>query len=304
MSLSRRQFLGQSAVLAAASAPPGLPTISLGKHQVTRLIVGANPFYGYSHFNRLLDQHMREWFTTERVCDTLRQCEQAGINTWQFSEGGRGVADLQRYRAEGGKLQAILLSGRTVEEDLSLIPKYAKLGLIGIVHHGGTTDRRWRAGEQNKIREFLRAVRDSGVLVGLSTHNPLVVEATTEQNWDLDFYMTCVYQVTRPLEETRKLLGQAPLGEVYLPGDPPRMYQAARGTRKPCLAFKILAAGRLTDTAQQVEQAFRMAFDNIKPSDAVIVGMYPRYSDQARANADLVRRLLLPSVSSLISPSR
>ena len=303
MSVPRRRFLGQSAALAAgmvasASSPaPALPTVSLGKHRVTRLIVGANPFYGYSHFNRLLDQHMREWFTPERVCATLRQCEQAGINTWQFSEGGRGIADLERYRAEGGKLQAILLSGRTVEEDLSLIPKYAKLGLIGIVHHGGTTDRRWRAGEQDKIRDFLRAVRDSGVLVGLSTHNPLVVETTTEQNWDLDFYMTCVYRVTRPVEETQKLLGQAPLGEVYLPGDPPRMYQAIRQTRKTCLAFKILAAGRRTDSPQEVERAFRSAFDGIKPQDAVIVGMYPRYTEQARANADLVRRLLLKPVS-------
>ena len=42
-------------------------------------------------------------------------------------------------------------------------------------------------------------------------------------------------------------LGQAPIpvGEVYLPGDPPRMFAAMRATGRPCLAFKILAAGRL-----------------------------------------------------------
>ena len=292
---SRRGFLKSAALLAAGSAQtaPLLPTVRLGKHQITRLIVGANPFYGYSHFNALFSQHMLEWFTAERVCQTLRQCEAQGINTWQFSQGGRGLEDLQRYRAEGGKLQAILVSGRPMEEDLTEIPKLAKLGPLGIAHHGGVTDRRWRGGEQHKIREFLKAVRDSGVRVGLSTHNPEVVEATEEQNWDIDFYMTCVYYVTRPQEELQKILGQRPpYGEVFLPDDPPRMYRTIRQSKKSCLAFKILAAGRLTDSPRQIEEAFRTAYASIKPQDAVIVGMYPRYSDQVRDNVERVRRLL------------
>ena len=295
---TRRQFLSSSAALAAlpaapAAAAPLLPTVPLGKHQITRLIIGANPFYGYSHFNRQFSQHMLEWFTPERVCSTLRQCEACGINTWQFSQGGRGLEDLQRFRAEGGKLNAFLLSGRPMEEDLTQIPKLAKLGLIGMVHHGGTTDRRWRAGEQHKIREFLKAVRDAGVLVGLSTHNPLVVEATGEQDWDIDFYMTCVYNVTRTREELHKMLGQRPpYGEVFLPDDPLRMYQAVRQSKKTCLAFKILAAGRVTDSAKEMEEAFRLAYSSIKPQDAVIVGLYPRYSDQVQENCTRVRRIL------------
>jgi len=292
---SRRSFLTSAALVAAGSAQaaPPLPTVRLGKYSVTRLIIGANPFYGYSHFNRLYSQHMLEWFTAERVCQTLRQCEQNGINTWQFSQGGRGIEDLQRFRAEGGQLHAILLSGRPMEEDLAQIPKLAKLGLVGMVHHGGTTDRRWRAGEQQKIRDFLKAVRDSGVLVGLSTHNPAVVEATEEQGWDIDFYMTCVYYVTRPTEELHKMLGQRPpYGEVFLPDDPPRMYRAVRQSKKTCLAFKVLAAGRVTDSPKQIEEAFRLAYTSIKPQDAVIVGMYPRYSDQVRENTETVRRVL------------
>jgi hypothetical protein len=298
MSTPRRLFLQSSAALAAGMAlpqePPAplLPTMRLGKHQVTRLIIGANPFYGYSHFNKLLSDHMLEWCTPENVCKTLRQCEQNGINTWQFSQGGRGIQDLQRFREEGGKLHAFLLSGRPMEEDLSMLPRLAKLNLIGMVHHGGTTDRRWRAGEQNKIKEFLKAVRDTGVLVGLSTHNPIVLETTEEQNWDIDFYMGCVYQVSRTKEEFEKLLGQAPLGEPFLPNDPPRMFRAIRQSKKTCLAFKILAAGRVTDSPKQIDQAFQTAFESIKPQDGVIVGMYPKFTDQVRDNAQRVRRLL------------
>ena len=77
-----------------------------------------------------------------------------------------------------------------------------------------------------------------------------------------------------------------PVGEVYLRSDPPRMFKAIQQTRRPCLAFKILAAGRRHD----VEQAFRETFGAIKPTDAVIVGIYDRYSDQAGQNAALACR--------------
>jgi hypothetical protein len=39
-----------------------------------------------------------------------------------------------------------------------------------------------------------------------------------------------------------------------------------------------------------VERAFQETFAGIKPSDAVIVGIYDRYSDQAGQNAALARR--------------
>src|SRR5580704_7500188 len=91
---SRRDFLQQAtgvatglgAVTAAnatsiARVDPLLPTVTLGKHDVTRLIIGGNPIYGYSHFNRLLGQHQIDWHTPERVVALLKRCEQAGINT-------------------------------------------------------------------------------------------------------------------------------------------------------------------------------------------------------------------------------
>src|SRR5262245_18785267 len=78
--------LGAAAAVTAADPPakadPLLPTVKLGKHDVTRLIVGGNPIYGYSHFNRLLSQHMTDWHTPERVVALLQRCEQAGINCW------------------------------------------------------------------------------------------------------------------------------------------------------------------------------------------------------------------------------
>ncbi len=295
---SRRTLLQTAAGLAAipttssASPAPTLPTVQLGRHKITRLICGSNPFYGYAHFNRLYSLHMKEWMTPEHVLNTLRQCERNGINTWQLSYSERSISDLKRHRTEGGKMNIVILSGGKIQGNPAAVPEAAKLNPVGIVHHGGVTDRKFREGRESEVKDYLKAIRDSGVLVGLSTHNPAVIESVEERGWDIDFYMCCFYYVTRTREQIVKLLGEFPLGELFLEKDPERMTAVIRQTKKPCLGFKILAAGRKTDRAKQVSKAFNFAFASIKPSDAVIVGMYPRYQDQVSENAALVRRIL------------
>src|SRR5262249_8251468 len=79
--------------------PSTLPTVKLGLHAVTRLIVGGNPIYGHSHFNKLLSQHQTAWHTPERVVELLKRCEQAGVNTWQNSYAERTLDDLERFRS-------------------------------------------------------------------------------------------------------------------------------------------------------------------------------------------------------------
>src|SRR5918912_664994 len=120
---TRRAFFQQAAGLAAGlgaapalargagpgKADPLLPTIKLGPHDVTRLIIGGNPIYGYSHFNRLLSRHQTDWHTPERVVALLKRCEQAGLNCWQNSYAERTLQDLERYRAEGGTMQWLCL---------------------------------------------------------------------------------------------------------------------------------------------------------------------------------------------------
>ena len=39
------------------------------------------------------------------------------------------------------------------------------------------------------------------MLVGLSAHNPALVELAEEKNWDVDYYMCCLYYLNRPREE-------------------------------------------------------------------------------------------------------
>lgn len=278
--------------VAASAAGGTLPTIALGKFRVSRLIIGGNPLHGYSRFNSLYSKHMLEWADRERVCEIMANCERQGINTWQFSHHPRGMGDLARYREKGGKIQFILLSHAEIENDHKLIREVAKLGPVAIVHHGGSAERKRRAGQSGKIRDFLKAVRDAGVMAGLSTHDPEFLREAEEQQWETDLYMTALYYLTRTPEEFQKILGTKPLGEVYLPEDPARMLAMMRQTKKTCLAYKVLAAGRLTDRPADVENAFRGALSGMKPNDGMIIGMYPRYQDQVAENAALVRKIV------------
>jgi hypothetical protein len=145
----------------------------------------------------------------------------------------------------------------------------------------------------NTVKEWCKQARDLGVLVGVGTHKPEVIAQVEEEGWDVDFYAGCVYNRTRTVAEWKKALNGEILempGEIYLQSDPPRMYRVMRQTKKPCFAFKILAAGRIPDSG--VEQAFRTAFESIKPTDGIYVGMFPRRKDEVKENAELVHRIL------------
>jgi hypothetical protein len=300
MRRNRREFLKGAAALTATVAAPAaaaanaLPTIRLGKHQITRLILGANPIYGYSHFNRLYDQHMRDYHTPERVVELLKSAEANGINTWQSSYDERMVSDLGRFREQGGKLNWICVCRPTFLDDPALIAAALKHKPIAIVQHGGITDRVFRAGEFQKSRDLLQRVRQAGVLVGVACHNPAAaIDRMESEGWDIDFYMACFYYVSRPKDELQKMLGELPLGEPYLSGDTARATAAMRKCKKPCLGYKILAAGRASDTPAQRRAAFEYAYRNIKPADGVIVGMWNRFSEQVAENAALARTLLV-----------
>jgi len=295
---SRRGFLQAAAAASTAAAAerrtaPLLPTVRFANTDITRLIIGSNPLYGYSHFNAILSRCMRDWMTQEQRIAVLKRCEEVGINTWQVHYTEETVADFQRYRDEGGKMHLLILGhGEMMKDPATHIKIAAKLKPLGIAHHGNLTDDRFRAGEMDKVRDFYRRVQDAGILGGVSTHNPAVVDYIEGSGWDNDYYMTCFYRVSRTVEETRKEFGEAPLGEPYFEKDPERMVKMVQRTRKPCFAFKILGAGRNINSPQQLEAAFRFALTHIKPGDAIIVGMWPKFKDEPKENAALVRKIL------------
>jgi hypothetical protein len=116
------------------------------------------------------------------------------------------------------------------------------------------------------VHDFISLVHDLGFPAGVSTHNPVVIDAPESKGWSLDFYMGCFYRVTRTDEDFKKEFGILPVGETYIATDPDRMTKALRQAQRLCLGFKILAAGRRCDSPEQVRQCFAYAFKNLKPT--------------------------------------
>jgi len=124
----------------------------------------------------------------------------------------------------------------------------------------------------------------------VSSHCPDNIRRIADAGWENDFFMTCFYYLTRPVEEQRRQMGKVAVGEPFFESDPADMTAVIRQVEKPCLAFKILAAGRVCWSKPAVEQAFQYAFANIKPSDGVLVGLFPRYADEVAEDAAFVRK--------------
>src|SRR6185437_11383934 len=99
MSATRRSFLSTAAAagiavpaLAAGGSdqPPAskpyppdkiqVPKMKFGKVELGRLVCGTNQFYGFAHFNPILAGVMKDYYTPDRVCDVLHQCNKYGIN--------------------------------------------------------------------------------------------------------------------------------------------------------------------------------------------------------------------------------
>lgn len=270
---------------------PILPTVEVGDLHITRLIVGGNPFRGYSHLNPDLDKDMREYHTNDNVVSTLLRAEECGINTMQ-SRGDDIVFDMVRaYREAGGKMQWIVQTASEKPDLFANIREIATLDPIAIYWHGSMTDRMWKEGRINELEEYLKAIRDTGKLVGVACHMPDVLRWIDDQNWDVDFYMSCFYNLAKIERESMLVTGKF-VEEPFDDEDREPAIEFINSTSKPCIAYKILAASRKCGTEAELRGAFQYAYDNIKPGDLVNVGVFQKHADQIGQNTRIVREIL------------
>ena len=292
-----------------------MPTIRLGKHEVGRLILGINGIG--SHFSTVLARTFREWNTPEQQVQVLKHCEELGINL-RVQSGDQ----INRYNKEHGGKMLFSSSmeypiGQSTADIVKEVKSMAALGPITIHMDAGgegSFDGMYRRGELNKVREWAKIVKDTGVMVALSGHIPEAFMQVESEGWDVDYFMTALYQFGRTQAEWDKLFesnpGLAPLqiGEpptedetehyggqsAWVRGDPPKMLNVVKQIKRPCLMFKILASGNLMGNAQPklqqdiVEARFKYVFENIKSTDGVVLAMWNKYEDQYALNKEYV----------------
>lgn len=273
-----------------------LPTIQLGAHEVSRLIIGGNPFSGNSHSSPRWDNDMMDYFTSERIKSTLFECERQGLTAVQARADRHIFRVLREYWNEGGRLRWIAQIAPELRDLKANVRQIAAAGAIASYHHGTLSDNLWHAGRIDEARELLKVMRDGGLAVGMGSHIPEVIAHVEEQGWDVDFYVCSVYNLNKEHRESQIVSGKHVI-EIFDDSDRDKMLDVIRSVTKPCLAIKILGAGRNSAVPVMTRRAFQHTFERIKPTDAVVVGMFPKYRNQIEENAALVRELCAAEVA-------
>ena len=164
-----------------------LPTIKLGDFNVSRLIIGGNPFSGNSHISSAMDAEMEDFFTTENIKRTLFRCQECGINTMQLRADKHIFRIIREFRLEAGNLHWIAQTAPEMASYEGNINQIIKYNPIAIYQHGTATDDLFKKGEIEELKARLQIIRKTCKLVGLGTHMPEVIEYAEENNWEIDF---------------------------------------------------------------------------------------------------------------------
>ena len=245
---AREQGLGRGEGVALELASKvQVPKMKFFHADISRLVLGVNPFYGFAHYNNNFGNAMREWYTSERVCAVMHECSRFGINAFNYVHLDRGPQDWACFQAEGGQMHLIIQVTAGVDSEMLV----KTLKPLALQRQGEVVDTAWQNGKMETVKEWCKKARDLGVLVGVGTHIPEVIAKIEGENWDVDFYSGCVYNRRRTAEEWKRALNGEIMempNDIYMQSDPPRMYRVMQQTRKPCFAFKILTRLRLRPT--------------------------------------------------------
>ena len=267
--LSRRGFLRETALLGAAAAalrttglsgaaeaPAGeLPKIRLGTLEVSRLILGSNPFFGYAHQSGNIGHEMQAYYTDERIAEVLAQAAELGVTAVAAPPERRWIDLYHKYLDGGGKLRIWIAqchgSPKKMKQEITTA---VQGGAKAVFIQGHRVEDHFAAGKADEVRGWVEHIKTFNLPAGLAAHRPDVHLAAEKAGFPTDFYYQCFY---RP--------------DTYLPAERDKAVETIRQIAKPVVAYKILAAGRLP-----AEEGFTFAFHHIAAKDGVCVGVYPK----------------------------
>lgn len=242
-------------------------TVRIGQLDVSRMMIGGNPFSGFSHQGPEKDLEMMHYYTTARIKDTLRRAEVLGINTFLGRVDRHIIRMLWEYWDEGGAIQWF---AQTCPEYISInrsIAEAISRGAAACYIHGGQMDFCLAQDQLDEIPMTIAQIHDAGLPAGIAGHNPKVF-AWAEEHLDVDFYMCAYYDPSRRDEHAEHVHG---VEECYAPEDREVMVQMIQHLSKPVIHYKVLAAGR-----NDPQDAFAFVAQHMRPQDAVCVGVYTK----------------------------
>ncbi len=261
-----------------------LPTVNFCGLTVTRLIIGANPFGGYSHQTHERNEEMRSYYQVDRILETWERATAAGINTMVTNnETPHVIQAVREYLSGGGTLQWIAqINCRENLDMFASIDEAVAIGCSAVYFHGAQVEDTYLRRDEATVRQWCEHARAAGVPAGVAGHAP-EAHLWVDSLDTADFHAVCFFNCGS-LHDGK--------GEKFQLGDVAPAVACIRRIQKPCIGYKIMGAGRIDP-----RMAFQYAFHSIKPTDVVNVGMYRGdKDDMVEENAAIVSELLAQAV--------
>lgn len=262
--------------------PGPVPTLKLGGIEVSRLIAGHNIMMGQAHEGGsgllYVSALVRNYFTEEKVMETLALYEEHGINCSGARMADNMAAYMKKYMAQGGNLD--WMAGISSEQNIPMaIDTGCKLGYV----HGNMADRAIQAEDGvDQIATLLDQMKKAGMASGVCCHSLDVVIALEEAGVKHDFYVKTVNPTAYRMPGGRITRNNDFLDEAAAQDQITATVDVMRRVEVPFIGFKVLSAGRVMPS-----DAFRWCFEH--GCDALLVGMY---DFQVAHNANLTKQVL------------
>jgi len=244
-----------------------VPSVKIGDLDISRFIIGGNPFSGFSHQSPQVDDEMRHWYTVDRIKEQLRLAEDLGIETHLGRADHHVCRYLMEYWDEGGKIKWVGQTCPGIGPSLKGVANAVKFGASACYIHGGHMD--WLLANDllDEAVEAVAAIKDAGLPAGVAGHNPEVFD-WAEDNIDVDFYMCSYYN---PTDRSKDPAGDPESTEWFYDEAREKMVERISTLSKPAIHYKVFAAGR-----KDPKQALEFVARHLRPQDAVCVGVFSK----------------------------
>ena len=215
-------------------------TVNFFGNEISKLILGDNPFNGHSYIEyQTTGTEMKNFYTAEKILETLFKAEENGIRAMLPLADPFIVRLLAEYERAGGKMKYIFQPYMPMDQEVSIRQMMELHNTIGIYHQGTTTDMLYETGRTQELLDRIALYHTMGVPVGIGTHRPDVIELSERENWDVDFYLACMQnaRIGREGEPSGFLTGKTKAALTFFPEDRPVMLNTLKNVEKPIIAL-------------------------------------------------------------------
>ena len=252
--------------------------VTIGNLSLSKVICGANPFYGHSHFSKARNTEYLNRFDDETIERTIQHCIDLGINTVESCANERIVSILARLREKNPEPVHFVGSTRIDEtSDIKshqqkvayLIENRAEICVV----HAQYVDRPRKEDSIGGLDRLIDKIHDAGLLAGISTHRVDTVELCERQGYGVDLYLFplnlrgLVYPEYEGTDTVKERIA------------------VVRNTPKPFILIKTLGAGRIPP-----DEGLQFIAENAKEDDLVSIGF--GMEDEVTESVELAVKLL------------